>query len=131
MSWFITAIFGATLVFVVHQTLSAIRHSKTPRLLGPRSESIIFGVTKKIANAADAGVVFEHWANEYGPVYQIPGSLGTKRIVVCDPKAIAHTFAFDSWRYEHNPIAKWELQSMVPLLICIISNLLIRPNRWV
>ncbi|KAJ7758643.1 cytochrome P450 [Mycena metata] len=41
----------------------------------------------------------------YGSVYRIRVPLGTDSIVVCDPKALSHLFALDTWKYSHPPLA--------------------------
>ncbi|KAH0826178.1 cytochrome P450 [Lanmaoa asiatica] len=78
----------------------------TTRLRGPPNESFLYGVGKRIFDAEDSGAVYEAWAQEYGLVYTIPSTLGNSRIVLCDPKAIAHFYAKDTWTYVQNPLAK-------------------------
>ncbi|KAJ8591195.1 hypothetical protein M405DRAFT_123438, partial [Rhizopogon salebrosus TDB-379] len=47
----------------------------------------------------DSAEMYERRAEESGVVYKIPGVLGQTRIVLCDPKAIAHFYARESWIY--------------------------------
>ncbi|KAH0826176.1 cytochrome P450 [Lanmaoa asiatica] len=78
----------------------------TTQLRGPPNESFLYGVGKRILDAKDSGAVYEAWAQEYGPVYTIPSALGNTRIVLCDPKAVAHFYAKNTWTYVENPLAK-------------------------
>ncbi|KIJ59411.1 hypothetical protein HYDPIDRAFT_162418 [Hydnomerulius pinastri MD-312] len=50
--------------------------------------------------------MYEAWAEEYGVVYQVPSTLGQRRIVLCDPRAIAHFYARETWTYVQTPLSK-------------------------
>ncbi|KAG6375286.1 cytochrome P450 [Boletus reticuloceps] len=82
------------------------RKLRTTQLRGPPSESFLYGVGKRILDAEDSGAIYEAWALEYGPVYAVPSTLGSKRIVLCDPKAIAHFYAKETWSYIQTPLTK-------------------------
>lgn len=71
---------------------AARSRSRTTKLLGPPAPSWFFGVSKEVFDG-DSGVLFENWAQAYGSVYQVPGPLGERRVVLTDPKAVAHYFA--------------------------------------
>ena len=86
---------------------------RTTQLRGPPSESFIYGVGKHTLDAEDQGAVYEAWAQEYGPVYTVPSTLGSKRIVLCDPKAIAHFFSKETWTYIQTPFTKESFALMV------------------
>lgn len=79
---------------------------RTTQLRGPPSVSFVYGVGKHVLDAEDPGAVYEAWAQEYGPAYAVPSTLWTKRIVLCDPKAIAHFYAKDTWAYVLTPMTK-------------------------
>ncbi|KAJ6545309.1 hypothetical protein B0H19DRAFT_1266767 [Mycena capillaripes] len=49
--------------------------------------------------------LYDEWAREYGAVFCIRGPFGAEHFVLCDPKAIAHVLALDSWKYHHTPVA--------------------------
>ena len=66
------------------------------RLRGPSGG--FFGA-EKIFFESYSGNVHEAWYKEYGPVYEIPMALGQRKIVLGDPKAIAHFFGKNSWTY--------------------------------
>ena len=79
---------------------------RTTRLRGPPSESFLYGVGARIHDAEDSGALYEAWAQEYGQVYAVPSTLGSQRIVLCDPKAIAHFYAKETWTYMQIPFTE-------------------------
>ncbi|KIK76150.1 hypothetical protein PAXRUDRAFT_835441 [Paxillus rubicundulus Ve08.2h10] len=82
------------------------RHARTARLKGPPSNNLIFGFPEVLVTP-DSAEIYEAWAVRYGPVYQVPSLLGTSRILLCDPKAIAHFYARDTTTYRLTPLAKF------------------------
>ncbi|KAF9237033.1 cytochrome P450 [Melanogaster broomeanus] len=82
------------------------RRLRTTRLKGPPSSSWVYGVGKQLKEADDPGAMYEAWAKEYGPVYEVPSTLGGTRIVLCDPKAMAHFYAKETWTYIQIPAHK-------------------------
>ncbi|KAG2132746.1 cytochrome P450 [Suillus clintonianus] len=94
--------FAALWAFV--KVLRVLRlRSKTTQLRGPPRTSFIYGVSRDLDSSHDSGAMFEHWATEYGVVYMIPGVLGQNMLVLCDPKAIAHLYARETWTYMQTP----------------------------
>ncbi|KIJ58857.1 hypothetical protein HYDPIDRAFT_101898 [Hydnomerulius pinastri MD-312] len=89
---------------------AARRRLRTTRLRGPSSPSFVYGVGKELMESDDAGAMYETWAEEYGVVYQVPSTLGKTRIVLCDPKAIAHFYARETWTYIQTPVTKAALE---------------------
>ena len=91
---------ASTAVWTLLRWLHTSRQQlRTTQLRGPPSESFLYGVGKRILDAENSGAIYEAWAQEYGPVYAIPSTLGSKKIVLNDPKAIAHFYAKDTWTY--------------------------------
>ncbi|KAJ7476856.1 cytochrome P450 [Mycena galericulata] len=88
-------------------------------LNGPPSESLLFGLSRTVTKSSDAGVLFEQWSAQYGPVYQIPTSFGGRRIILCDPRAVNHFFSM-----ERSVYIKTQLSRM------IISRLFGRGLLW-
>ncbi|KAN0098017.1 Cytochrome P450 [Tylopilus felleus] len=76
---------------------------KTTDLRGPPNPSFLWGVGKETFLSPDSGQVYEKWAEEYGGVYEVAGSFGSKKIVLCDPKAIAHLWGGEPWTYVLTP----------------------------
>jgi len=86
--------------------LAARRKFKTTSLRGPPRTNLIYGASKDLFESSDTGSIFEQWAEEYGPVYQVPTTLGGNKIVLCDPKAIAHYYARETWTYDLLPSSR-------------------------
>ena len=98
---------ASTVVWALLRWLRISRRKvRTTQLRGPISDSFLYGVGKRIRDAVDSGALYEAWAQEYGPVYAAPSTLGTQRIVLCDPKAIAHFHAKETWTYIQTPATK-------------------------
>ena len=93
--------------------LAARRKSKTTRLRGPPRTNLIYGVSKDLFKSSTTGSLFEQWTKEYGPVYEVPTPLGGNRIVLCDPKAIAHFCAREPWTYTLLPFIRRFMESFV------------------
>ncbi|KAI6154180.1 cytochrome P450 [Pisolithus tinctorius] len=74
---------------------------KATRLRGPPRTSLIFGLAKDLFHAEDAGAMYEAWANEYGVAYEVPIMLGGSKIMLCDPRAIAHFYIKETRTYVH------------------------------
>ncbi|KAI5994730.1 cytochrome P450 [Pisolithus albus] len=86
---------------------------KTTKLRGPPPSSFIFGAGKDVLDSPDTGEVYEAWAQEYGAVYEVPLALGRKKVLLCDPKAVAHFFAGDTRIYGHTALDKVTLERSV------------------
>ncbi|OAX33594.1 cytochrome P450 [Rhizopogon vinicolor AM-OR11-026] len=86
---------------------------KTTRLRGPPSTSIIYGVSRDIIVSTNTNAMYERWAEEYGVAYVIPTVLGSSAIVLCDPKAIAHFYARETWTYVLTPFASRLLKGVI------------------
>ncbi|KAI6030993.1 cytochrome P450 [Pisolithus marmoratus] len=91
---------GIAGVLVLRGTLRAARRKlKTTSLRGPPGTHPIFGVSKDLFESSDTGEIFETWAEEYGSAYEVPTSFGGKKIMLCDPRALAHYYARETWTY--------------------------------
>lgn len=84
---------------------------RTTRLRGPSGG--LFGVEKVLFESPDSTALYETWYKEYGAVYEVPMMLGQRRIVLCDPKALAHFYGKDSWSYTLKPAEKIGLEKTV------------------
>ncbi|KAH0839441.1 cytochrome P450 [Lanmaoa asiatica] len=89
------------------------RRLKTTALRGPPNPSFVWGVGKTLLTSRDSGAVYEKWAEEYGGVYKVPSALGGTRIVLCDPKAIAHLYGGEPWTYILTPFGKIATENFV------------------
>ena len=64
------------------------QRSRTTKLRDPPSESFLYGIGSKPFDTKNLGDVYETWAREDGLAFEVPSTLGDKRVVLCDPKAI-------------------------------------------
>ncbi|KAJ6625075.1 cytochrome P450 [Mycena sp. CBHHK59/15] len=90
-----------------------VLRSRTTRLKGPSTNNFLFGMMPVLMDAHDAGAVYEEWAHAYGPVFAVPSFLGGRRIVIADPKAIAHFFSKETYGYIQTPPSKRFLEKMI------------------
>ncbi|KAG1882733.1 cytochrome P450 [Suillus subluteus] len=86
---------------------------KTTQLRGPPRTSFIYGVSHDVASSKDSSGMYERWAMEYGVAYMIPSVLGQTRIVLCDPRAIAHFYARETWTYVRTPLEVTLLEASI------------------
>ena len=90
---------------------------KTTALRGPPNPSFVWGIGKVLLSAPESGAVYEKWAEEYGGVYEVPAALGGRKIVLCDPKAIAHLYAGEPWSYTLTPSGKIATEHLVSRIL--------------
>ncbi|KAI9456888.1 cytochrome P450 [Boletus coccyginus] len=103
---FDAAVASAAIWTVLRWLRTSRRQLRTTQLRGPPSESFLYGVGKRILDADDPGAAYEAWAQEYGPVFTVPSTLGSNRVVLCDPRAIAHFYSKETWTYIQTPLSK-------------------------
>lgn len=91
---------GLAILLALRISFRVVRNKlKTTGLRGPPRKSLIFGWSLNLLEAEDAGSMYEEWAREYGAVYEVPTTLGGRRIMLCDPRAIAHFYSKETWTY--------------------------------
>ncbi|KAI6122408.1 cytochrome P450 [Pisolithus croceorrhizus] len=91
---------GLATVWALRTAIQATgKKPRTTKLRGPKSNNLLFGVSKELFESTDMGGMFEAWSKEYGVVYEIPMIYGEKRIALCDPRAVAHLLSKDTWAY--------------------------------
>jgi hypothetical protein len=105
----------AAFYILLKATQATRRRLKITSLCGPPNPSFLYGVGKTLRESPDQGALFEKWAEEYGVVYEIPSTLGVRRIVLCDPKAIAHFSTRETWTYISTPLGRALVENMVSL----------------
>ncbi|KAJ7082993.1 cytochrome P450 [Mycena epipterygia] len=71
-----------------------------------------FSATKKKSRASGTPQSSTGAGRRHGSVYTVRGPLGSERLVLCDPKAIAHMYALDSWKYFYTLLARQQLSSL-------------------
>ncbi|KAF8128179.1 cytochrome P450 [Boletus edulis] len=92
---------------------TAHRRARTTRLNGPPSRNLVLGFPEFFTMDDYSPDTYEAWAEEYGAVYQLPSVLGTTRIILCDPKAIAHFYAKETTTYILTPLGKFVTGAVV------------------
>ena len=93
-------------VWLVYGLLRSFRRrARTTKLKGPRSSNWLLGVTAKTFNG-DFEDVHEAWAKEHGDVFQVPGVLGDRRVILVDPKAISHFYKHETIRFVQAPASR-------------------------
>ncbi|KAF8344577.1 cytochrome P450 [Amanita rubescens] len=93
-------------VKLVQFVIDRRRSSRLPRLKGPPNRNLLFGRLREVLQSKDRPAMYQRWTDEYGAVFQMPGQLGTRRIILCDPKAITYLHSKDSFTYQAMPISK-------------------------
>ncbi|KAJ7128343.1 cytochrome P450 [Mycena epipterygia] len=116
----IIAHFGAADAGVLLVSVSAcymlfrrLSRPRTTALKGPSSNNVLFGMMPYLMKAPDAGAVYEEWAAEYGSVFSIPSILGSRRLILTDPKAITHYFTKETYGYVQTTQAKRFLERLI------------------
>ncbi|KAJ7213254.1 cytochrome P450 [Mycena rebaudengoi] len=109
---------GIWLVFKVVRRIVNPRPQGT-RLLGPPSESLLFGVSRRVAGSPDTAVLYEEWAAKYGPAFDLPIAFGGRRTILCDPKAVNHFYSMERTVYAKSTLAR-----------TVIANLFGRGLLW-
>ncbi|SRR6266550_2166117 len=87
--------------------------SRLPRLKGPPNQYSFLGRLPEVLQSKDRAGMYQRWTEEYGAVFQLPGPIGGRSIVLCDPKAIAHLFSKDTLTYRLWPFTKWFVKRIV------------------
>jgi len=83
------------------------------KLRGPKNESILFGLYRLITEATDPGFLYEQWSLQYGPAFNVPGGLGSSRIVICDPRANAHFYSKETFGYVQTKLSRIFIENLV------------------
>ncbi|KAK7045146.1 cytochrome P450 [Favolaschia claudopus] len=81
------------------------RGHRTPQLRGPPSNNPLFGLVPTMMSV-DSGDICEEWAARYGLAFTVPAILGSKWLVIGDPKALAHLIGKEPYGYVRPPAAK-------------------------
>ncbi|CDO76372.1 hypothetical protein BN946_scf185011.g36 [Trametes cinnabarina] len=106
------ALLVTTAVYLFYRIAQSIaRRSRTTPLAGPPRESWLFGI-RKAGNDADSAALYEQWAEQYGPVYRVPAPFGSTRVVLTDPKAIAHFYAHETFTYIQTKLSRVAIENL-------------------
>jgi hypothetical protein len=125
LAWVNVVLYTLFSLLIVKMILH-LKRARTTALRGPKNISFIFGFYRYIQEQEDSGVVYENWAKEYGPAFIVPGPLGTKRTVICDPKANAHFYSRETYGYVQPKLARVFIEN----LVCPEEDELHKPNLF-
>jgi hypothetical protein len=90
------------------------RGSRYTKLNGPPFRGNLFlGYSKESLQIINHSHLFEKWATQYGAAFHIPAFMGVKNLVLCDPKAVAHYFANDTFTYRMPHAARFFFEIFV------------------
>ncbi len=106
-------------VFLIYKISTNRKSATTTKLRGPPSQSWLFGLHRVIHDAGYSGLLYEQWASEYGSVFSFPGFLGQERLVLCDPKAVAHLYANEGFGYVKT---QWS-RTFIEIMVCFLPLL--------
>nr|VWP00746.1 N/A [Ganoderma boninense] len=110
--WQLAAVLAAA--YFAHSFLRARRKAARETPLGcPPRQSWLFGIRNLSPANSDAGALYEAWIDEYGPVYRVPAPLGSTRVVLTDPKAIAHFYSVETWTYVQTKLARVAIEGLL------------------
>ncbi|KAG7441569.1 cytochrome P450 [Guyanagaster necrorhizus] len=99
-------------VFLIYKISTNRKSNITTKLRGPPSRSWLYGLAGVIHDAENPGVLFEQWSSEYGSVYSVSGFLGQQKLVLCDPKAVAHFYGREGFGYVKPPMIRFFIEIM-------------------
>ncbi|KAL7281930.1 hypothetical protein ACG7TL_003397 [Trametes sanguinea] len=100
-------------IYVLYKVAQSFaRRSRTTPLAGPPSTSWIFGIRRAGNDTEDAAIMYEEWAEQYGPVYRVPAPFGSTRVVLTDPKAIAHFYAHETFTYIQTKLSRVAIENL-------------------
>jgi hypothetical protein len=104
------------------------RGIQTTPLRGPTSKSILFGMYRYLNLSEDSAAIYEQWANEYGPVYKVPGGFGSHKIMIVDQKANAHFYSKETFGYVQTKLSRVFIENLVskPGYLCLHRTLIFR-----
>ncbi|KIJ28906.1 hypothetical protein M422DRAFT_215237 [Sphaerobolus stellatus SS14] len=99
-------VFGVGLATLLYYVQRTIFRRQTTKLPGPPAQSWLFGLSQLFFEADDIAVLQEEWVRKYGPVLDLPGFFGARRVLLCDPKAAAHFYARETTTYRMEAFSK-------------------------
>ena len=91
----------------------ARRRIVATKLRGPPRTNILLGEGYKINESNDPGSLYEAWEKQYGSVYAVPSTIGMSKVMLCDPKAVAHFYQYETSRYERPEVGRIAVRAMV------------------
>ena len=114
--WQVALLVG--LVYVAHGLVKSYRARARSTPLGcPPRPSWLFGMSRLIMNNPDASSMYEAWVHQFGTVFKIPGPMGNTRVILTDPKAVAHFYSVDTCTYVQTKLSRVSIENLVRSLL--------------
>ncbi|EPQ59966.1 cytochrome P450 [Gloeophyllum trabeum ATCC 11539] len=109
----------AVVALLLYQIFRALRRRRrsTP-LRGPPSQSFLWGIRKYMSFSSDTIDMFEQWVIAYGPVFHLPSVLGSREVVLADPKALSHYYSKETTIYQKTTYLRLALEKIVRYRPC-------------
>ncbi|KAI0368462.1 cytochrome P450 [Pilatotrama ljubarskyi] len=101
---------AAYLVYMFGQSYR--KRSRATPLAGPPSPSWLFGISRVAANNPEGAALYDEWAEQYGPVFRVPAPLGSTRVVLMDPKAVAHFYSLETFTYVQTALSRVAIENL-------------------
>ncbi|KAI0773614.1 cytochrome P450 [Fomes fomentarius] len=109
--WNVVLVFTA--IYIAHHLVKAYRfRARSTPLAGPPRPSWLFGVSRLVVNNPNASTIYEEWVDKYGSVFLAPAPLGSKRVILTDPKAIAHFYSVETWTYVNTKLSRVAIENL-------------------
>ncbi|KZT22698.1 cytochrome P450 [Neolentinus lepideus HHB14362 ss-1] len=104
----------AGIVLVLYRTILRLRQKtmNTP-LNGPPRRSLLWHIQNFMARSTKLLDLSELWIAEYGPVFRLPGLLGSQKIMLADPKALSHYYSKETTTYVKATYLRLALEKIV------------------
>ncbi|EIW82619.1 cytochrome P450 [Coniophora puteana RWD-64-598 SS2] len=103
-------------------------------LPGPPRTNLLLGEGHFINESNDPAAIFESWEKKYGGIYSIPSTAWMNQIVLCDPKAVAHFYHYETTRYSrpevNQPTVKASVVDAWSAILDASENNVIEVQTW-
>ncbi|KAF8878007.1 cytochrome P450 [Gymnopilus junonius] len=97
---------------ILYRIFDLLSLSTQSKLNGPPNPSYLFGSYRFLNESDDPGLIYEHWEQEYGPAFRVPGGFGSSRIVICDPRANAHFYSKETFGYVQTKLSRVFIENL-------------------
>ena len=106
------------LVYVAHKLVKSYRaHARSTPLGCPPRPSWLFGMSKLNINNYSAISMYTAGVHQFGTVFKIPGPMGNTRVILTDPKAVAHFYSVDTCTYVQTKLSRVSIENLVRSLL--------------
>ncbi|KAJ7174605.1 cytochrome P450 [Mycena filopes] len=90
----------------------ATRSAQGTPLNGPPSESLLFGMNRRMVGAKDGGILYQEWAEKYGAVFKLPIAFLGHKLILTDPKAVNHFYSMERAIYVKSKLGRAVIENL-------------------